>query len=63
MARTITEKYQDGKLVERVIVEDEHTESITWPNGAVWPYAWQGIIPPPAWGEYHATISGSKTVG
>lgn len=52
MTRTITEKYEDGKLVERVIVEDELADPQWIPPVPIltddpWPSPWWGIIPPP----------------
>ena len=52
MVKTITERFdKDGKLVERVTVEEMHEEESTWPR------AWWGIIPPPKWGSQDKTIS------
>lgn len=40
MARTITEKYENGKLVERVIVEDGHIDTSPYTDYPYYPRPW-----------------------
>lgn len=55
MSRQITEKYQDGKLVERIIIEDGKDPYPIIPE-QIWPTPWWGIFPP--WhGEQGKTTS------
>lgn len=47
MTKTITEKYVDGQLVERVTVEDTPEDTLTVPQETYpWFYPWWGVIPP-----------------
>lgn len=52
MVKTITERFdKDGKLVERITVEEANKEEPTLDR------AWWGIIPPPKWGSQDRTIT------
>lgn len=61
MTRTITEKYdKDGKLVERITVEETHEDSLTVPEWELSP--WWGILPPPRYHKGWRDVSTTETV-
>ena len=59
MVRTITEKFIDGKLVERITVEDAHQDTLTIPYQ--YPYPWWGIYHPYPW--YTVSTTGNANTG
>lgn len=54
MAKTITEKYVNNELVERVTIENAHQDTPTLPQDIS---PWWGITPPPRYGENVRTIT------
>jgi len=62
MVKTITERFdKDGKLVERITVEETKDESIAAPFSPSYPWGWHDWLQPTVKYWPHETITTDRT--